>query len=139
MPPDGPQGCRPGGHWHVPAMHCLPPVQTSPHAPQLATVPSLIGRQIPPMSQQRNPAGTWSPHARQLASVHRFVHTPLQHIWLDPQQATGSSGVPPHGWAPGMGTQAPFWQLSHALQLRQRPVLGSAQTWHDPHVETHRC
>jgi hypothetical protein len=39
----------------------------------------------------------------------------------------------------GFGAQAPFWQVSQALQLRQRPVAGSAHTWQDPHLDTQAC
>ena len=40
--------------------------------------------------------------------------------------------MPPQGWAPGMGTQRPFWQVPQALQFRHRPVRGSAQVWQEP-------
>jgi hypothetical protein len=49
-----PHGARPGGQLQVPLMHCLPPVQVSPQAEQLAIVPIFVGVQL----QQRNPAGT---------------------------------------------------------------------------------
>jgi hypothetical protein len=48
-------------------------------------------------------------------------------IWQEPQQAAGWPSAMPHGLAPGMGTQVPFWQVSQMLQLRQVPLPW--QTW----------
>lgn len=114
--PPGPHAARPGGQAHTPPLpHCLPPVHALPHAAQLALVPSLVGVQ----SQQLTPGASRSPQLRQLASVHRSVHCPPQHVPLQPGSVLPS----------GRGAQVPLasshtWQTGqvvvHLVQLPRR-------------------
>jgi hypothetical protein len=93
-------------------------LQTSPQPEQLSLVPILVGLHV----QHLTPPGIFSPHFRQLASVQRLTHWPLQQSCPEPQQAAGwPSGSVPQGLAPGIGTHVPPWQVSQALQLRQVP------------------